>query len=106
MTTTASETILGHWIGGRLDDRQAERYGEVTDSATGEVVARVPFATRADLDRAVEAAAAAAPAWGSASLTRRTQVLFAFRELLNKRKDDFAAIVSREHGKVLSDARG
>jgi malonate-semialdehyde dehydrogenase (acetylating)/methylmalonate-semialdehyde dehydrogenase len=106
MTTTASETILGHWIGGRLDDRRAERYGEVTDSATGQVVARVPFATREDLDRAVAAASAAAPGWGAASLSRRTQVLFAFRELLNRRKDDFAAIVSREHGKVLSDARG
>jgi malonate-semialdehyde dehydrogenase (acetylating)/methylmalonate-semialdehyde dehydrogenase len=106
MSTTASETILGHWIGGRLDDRPAERYGEVTDSATGEVVARVPFATREDLDRAVQAAAGAAPGWAATSLTRRTQVLFAFRELLNRRKDDFAAIVSREHGKVLSDARG
>ena len=106
MSTTASETILGHWIGGRLDDRPAERYGEVTDSATGEVVARVPFATREDLDRAVQAAADAAPGWAATSLTRRTQVLFAFRELLNRRKDDFAAIVSREHGKVLSDARG
>jgi malonate-semialdehyde dehydrogenase (acetylating) / methylmalonate-semialdehyde dehydrogenase len=106
MSTTASETLLGHWIGGRLDDRPAERYGEVTDSATGEVVARVPFATRADLDRAVEAAAAAAPGWAATSLTRRTQVLFAFRELLNRHKDDFAAIVTREHGKVLSDAVG
>jgi malonate-semialdehyde dehydrogenase (acetylating)/methylmalonate-semialdehyde dehydrogenase len=106
MSTTANETLLGHWIGGRLDDRPAERHGEVTDSATGEVVARVPFATREDLDRAVRAAAAAAPGWAAASLTRRTQVLFAFRELLNRRKDDFAAIVSREHGKVLSDARG
>jgi malonate-semialdehyde dehydrogenase (acetylating) / methylmalonate-semialdehyde dehydrogenase len=106
MSTTASDTLLGHWIGGRLDDRPAERYGEVTDSATGEVVARVPFATREDLDRAVQAAAAAAPGWAATSLTRRTQVLFAFRELLNRHKDDFAAIVTREHGKVLSDARG
>jgi malonate-semialdehyde dehydrogenase (acetylating)/methylmalonate-semialdehyde dehydrogenase len=106
MSTTASETILGHWIGGRLDETQAERYGEVTDSATGEVVARVPFATSADLDRAVAAATAAAKVWGATSLTRRTQVLFAFRELVNSRKHDLAAIVSREHGKVLSDALG
>src|SRR5215217_483177 len=56
MSTTASPTTLGHWIGGRLYDAEAERYGDVTDSATGEVVARVPFATRGDLDRAVAAA--------------------------------------------------
>jgi malonate-semialdehyde dehydrogenase (acetylating)/methylmalonate-semialdehyde dehydrogenase len=106
MSTTASETLLGHWIGGRLDETPAERYGDVTDSATGEIVARVPFASAADLDRAVAAATEAAKVWGATSLTRRTQVLFAFRELVNRHKDDLAAIVSREHGKVLSDARG
>lgn len=107
MSTTASDiTTLGHWIGGRLDDSQADRYGEVTDSATGEVVARVPFATPQDLDRAVQIAAEAAKGWGAASLTKRTQVLFAFRELVFQAKDELAAIVSREHGKVLSDARG
>src|SRR4051812_6463589 len=106
MSTTARETLLGHWIGGRLDDTPAERHGEVTDSATGEVVARVPMGTRADLDRAVAAATEAGKAWAAASLTKRTQVMFAFRELLNSHKDEFAAIVSREHGKVLSDAKG
>jgi malonate-semialdehyde dehydrogenase (acetylating)/methylmalonate-semialdehyde dehydrogenase len=106
MSTTASDTLLGHWIGGRRDDTPAERHGEVTDSATGEVVARVPFASAADLDRAVAAATEAAKVWGATSLTRRTQVLFAFRELVNRHKDDLARIVSREHGKVFSDARG
>jgi malonate-semialdehyde dehydrogenase (acetylating)/methylmalonate-semialdehyde dehydrogenase len=106
MTTTASETLLGHWIGGRVDDRPAERYGDVTNSATGEVVARVPFATPEDVDRAVAAATEAAAAWGATSITRRTQVLFAFRELVNRHKDELAAIVSREHGKVHSDALG
>ena len=53
MSTTASETtLLNHWIGGRRDERAAERHGEVTDPATGEVVARVPFATAEDVDRA------------------------------------------------------
>jgi malonate-semialdehyde dehydrogenase (acetylating)/methylmalonate-semialdehyde dehydrogenase len=106
MSTTASETKLGHWIGGQLDDRPAERYGEVTESATGQVVARVPFATPEDLDRAVQIATQAAAAWGAASLTKRTQVLFNFRELLNRHKADIAAIITREHGKVLSDAMG
>jgi malonate-semialdehyde dehydrogenase (acetylating) / methylmalonate-semialdehyde dehydrogenase len=106
MSTTASETILNHWIGGRLDEAPAERYGDVTDSATGEVVARVPFATPADLDRAVGIAKEAGAAWAAASLTKRTQVLFAFRDLVYRHKDELAAIITREHGKVLSDARG
>src|SRR5919108_650196 len=106
-TTTARETtLLRHWIAGRPDERPAERLGEVTDSATGEVVARVPFAMPADVDRAVRAAGAAATEWGAASLTRRAQVLFAFRELVHRYKDDLAALITREHGKVLADARG
>jgi malonate-semialdehyde dehydrogenase (acetylating) / methylmalonate-semialdehyde dehydrogenase len=106
MSTTASETLLNHWIGGRRDERPAERHGEVTDPATGEVVARVPFATAQDVDRAVQAAAAAGKQWGAASLTKRAQVMFAFRELVNAHKDELAALITREHGKVLSDARG
>src|SRR3954468_12360449 len=106
MSTTARETLLNHWIAGRRDERPADRHGEVTDSATGEVVARVPFATAADVDRTVQAATAAAKQWGAASLTKRTQVMFAFRELVNAHKDELAALITREHGKVLSDARG
>jgi malonate-semialdehyde dehydrogenase (acetylating)/methylmalonate-semialdehyde dehydrogenase len=107
MSTTASETTtLTHWIAGQRDERPAERHGEVTDPATGEVVARVPFATAEDVDRAVQAAAKAGAAWGKASLTKRAQVMFAFRELVNAHKDELAALITREHGKVLADARG
>src|SRR3954469_991103 len=106
MSTTASETLLNHWIAGRRDERPADRHGEVTDSATGEVVARVPFATAADVDRTVQAASKAAAEWGRTSLTKRAQVMFSFRELVNRHKDELAALITREHGKVLSDARG
>jgi malonate-semialdehyde dehydrogenase (acetylating) / methylmalonate-semialdehyde dehydrogenase len=106
MSTTASETLLRHWIGGRRDERASDRHGEVTDPATGEVVVRVPFATAQDVDRAVEAATAASKVWGAASLTKRAQVMFAFRELVDRHKDELAALITREHGKVLSDARG
>jgi malonate-semialdehyde dehydrogenase (acetylating) / methylmalonate-semialdehyde dehydrogenase len=105
MSTTASET-LGHWIAGRLDETPADRHGEVSDPATGEIVARVPFASAADVDRAVRAATEGARTWGRASLTRRAQVMFAFRELVNAHKDDLARLITREHGKVLSDATG
>src|ERR1700742_1163433 len=104
--TTATATQLTHWIAGGPDEAPAERYGDVTESATGRLVARVPFATAGDVDRAVEAALAAQRGWGAASLTKRTQVLFGFRERLNAAKDELAEIVTREHGKVLSDAMG
>ena len=106
MSTTASETLLNHWIGGRRDEREAERHGEVSDPATGEIVARVPFATTGDVDRAVQAATKAAKEWGAASLTKRAQVMFRFRELVAAHKDELAALITREHGKVLDDARG
>src|SRR4029453_11845354 len=101
MSTTASETLLNHWIGGRRDEREAERHGEVSDPATGEIVARVPFASTADVDRAVQAATQAAKQWGAPSLTKRAQVMFRFRELLAAHKDELAALITREHGKVL-----
>jgi malonate-semialdehyde dehydrogenase (acetylating)/methylmalonate-semialdehyde dehydrogenase len=108
MSTTASETatLLNHWIAGRRDEVAAERHGEVSDPATGEVVTRVPFATAEDVDRAVRAASDAAAKWRAASLTKRAQVMFAFRELVFRHKDELAALITREHGKVLSDARG
>ncbi len=106
MTASTTPTTLGHWIGGRPDAGGGERFGAVTESATGEVVARVAFATVADVDRAVGVAAAAAPAWGAASLSQRTKVLFAFREQIHARRDELARAIVREHGKVLSDAAG
>ena len=102
----ATATTLNHWIGGRPDDTPADSYSEVTESATGEVVARVPLADPGVVDRAVAAAAAGFEQWGSSSISGRTKVLFAFRELVNAHSDDLARIITREHGKVLDDARG
>ena len=67
---------------------------------------RLPLASAAEVGDAVAAAHAAFPGWRDASLAKRTQVLFAFRELLNARKEELAAIITSEHGKVLSDALG
>ncbi|HXF31554.1 MAG TPA: CoA-acylating methylmalonate-semialdehyde dehydrogenase [Solirubrobacterales bacterium] len=97
---------LSHWIGGRSAAGSGDRFGEVTDSATGEVCARVPFASAAEVGEAVGAAAEAAVSWGDASLSTRAKILFRFRELVEGEKDRMAAIVTREHGKVLSDAAG
>ena len=104
MTTTELETVA-HWIGGeRLQD--SERFGEVTDPATGAVTRRVAFASSADVDRAVEAATAGFDAWSTQSMARRSNVLFRFRELAAARADELARVITAEHGKTIDDARG
>jgi malonate-semialdehyde dehydrogenase (acetylating)/methylmalonate-semialdehyde dehydrogenase len=95
-----------HWINGQLWDGTADRRGDVFDPATGQVTKQVDFASASTLDEAVAVAKAAFPGWRDASLTKRTQVLFAFRELLNANKEKVAALITEEHGKVLSDALG
>ncbi|MEU0480363.1 CoA-acylating methylmalonate-semialdehyde dehydrogenase [Streptosporangium sp. NPDC006013] len=95
-----------HWIDGRPWAGTGERTGEVFDPATGQVTGHVDLAAPAEVDEAVASAANAFQGWRDVSLTRRTQVLFAFRELLNSRKEELAAIITAEHGKVLDDALG
>ena len=99
-------TRITHWIDGKPYTAAAERTGEVFDPATGQVTGRVDFATEAVMDEAVAAAKAAFAEWGKTSLTKRTQVMFSFRQLLHERKEELAAIITAEHGKVLSDALG
>ncbi len=99
-------TTLQHWIDGALSAGTSGRFSDVTDPATGEVTGRLPLASSDEVDAAVAAATTAFPGWRDTSLTKRTQVLFAFRELLNARKGELAQIVTSEHGKVLSDALG
>ena len=97
---------ITHWIDGKPWGGVAERTGKVYDPATGAVTGQVDFATEAEVDAGVAAAAEAWRSWRHASLTKRANVLFTFRELLNNRKAELAAIVTAEHGKVLSDAGG
>lgn len=97
--------IIEHWINGSYAP-VGERTAPVTNPATGKVTGQVALATTQESDAAVAAAKAAFPAWRDTSLARRTQILFAFRELLNARKEELAAIITSEHGKVLSDALG
>jgi len=78
----------------------------VSDPATGEVTKQVAFATAADVDAAVSVADDAFVEWRATSLVERTKVLFRFRELLNQRAEDLAAVITAEHGKVLGDALG
>jgi malonate-semialdehyde dehydrogenase (acetylating)/methylmalonate-semialdehyde dehydrogenase len=98
--------VLDHWIDGTSTPGTGTRLGDVFDPALGTVQRQVRFGTAADVDAAVGAASKAAAAWGESSLARRMQVVFSFRELLNARKDELAAIITAEQGKVLSDAAG
>ncbi|MDN5761069.1 MAG: CoA-acylating methylmalonate-semialdehyde dehydrogenase [Microlunatus sp.] len=99
-------TTLHHWQNGGPFAGTGGRFGDVTNPATGEITAQLALASESDVETVVGAAAAAFPAWRDTSLAQRTQVLFAFRELLNARKSELAAIITAEHGKVWSDALG
>ncbi len=97
---------VAHWIEGKPATGASTRTSPVWNPATGEQQAQVLLASAADVDTAVRSARAAFATWGQSSLAQRTKVLFAFRELVAARMDDLAAMISDEHGKVLSDARG
>src|SRR4051794_337687 len=97
---------IEHWVGGKSTTGNGERRGRVWNPATGEQQAEVVLASRADVDSAVRAAGEAFVEWSQASLSRRTKVLFAFRELVNAHTGRIAEAITDEHGKVLSDARG
>jgi malonate-semialdehyde dehydrogenase (acetylating)/methylmalonate-semialdehyde dehydrogenase len=97
---------LGHFIGGRRVAGRSQRAGPVYNPATGEVTARVPFAGKDETADAAGAAAAAFPAWSATTLAKRTDVMFRYRALLDAHRDELAGLITREHGKVLSDAQG
>jgi malonate-semialdehyde dehydrogenase (acetylating)/methylmalonate-semialdehyde dehydrogenase len=99
-------TQITHWINGALETKKPQRSGEVFNPATGKVTKTVAFADAATVDGAVNAATEAFATWRHSSLTKRTQVLFAFRELVQQNKEKIAALITDEHGKVLSDAAG
>jgi malonate-semialdehyde dehydrogenase (acetylating)/methylmalonate-semialdehyde dehydrogenase len=97
---------ITHWIGGKPTPGTSPRTGPVWNPATGEQQAEVVLGGADDVRTAVQTAAAAFESWSQSSLSQRTKVLFAFRELVNARTQELAEIVSDEHGKVISDARG
>ncbi|HSK95629.1 MAG TPA: CoA-acylating methylmalonate-semialdehyde dehydrogenase [Euzebyales bacterium] len=97
---------IEHWVGGTSTAGASTRRGQVWNPATGDQQAEVTLASAADVGEAVRAAAAAFETWSQSSLSQRSKILFAFRELVNARIDELAEIISDEHGKVMSDARG
>ena len=97
---------ISHWINGKVSTETSGRKGDVYNPATGQITASVEFASTEQVGKVVDVATAAFNEWRHSSLTKRTQVLFAFRELLNQNKGKVAELITAEHGKVLSDAQG
>src|SRR4051794_3177850 len=97
---------VSHWIGGRLVEGTSGRRGPVFNPATGRQEKWVDFASTDEVDAAVAAAARAFPAWRATSLSRRTEILFRIRNLVDEHRREIAALLTAEHGKVPSDALG
>jgi malonate-semialdehyde dehydrogenase (acetylating)/methylmalonate-semialdehyde dehydrogenase len=104
--TEAVIAEIAHWIDGARFAGTGSRTGDVFNPATGEVSGRVRLADAAAVDAAVRSAAAAYPRWSETSVLNRARVMFRFKELLDRHHDELARIITREHGKVFSDARG
>jgi malonate-semialdehyde dehydrogenase (acetylating)/methylmalonate-semialdehyde dehydrogenase len=97
---------ISHWVGGRRTDGTSGRTSPVYDPARGVQTGEVDLASAAEVGDVVKVAVEAAASWGRSSLSTRASVLFRFRELLDAHRDDLAALVTSEHGKVRSDAQG
>jgi malonate-semialdehyde dehydrogenase (acetylating)/methylmalonate-semialdehyde dehydrogenase len=106
MVNASGIEAVPHWIGGRRTEGASSRRGEVFDPAQGRVAREVCLAGPEDVATAVASAAAAAAEWAESPLSLRTRTLFTWRNLLHARATDLAALITAEHGKVLSDAAG
>jgi malonate-semialdehyde dehydrogenase (acetylating)/methylmalonate-semialdehyde dehydrogenase len=101
----ATRTRVPLLIGGRVEPSTSDRTGDVFNPSTGRVQAEVPYCAAAEIDRAVRAAAEAFPAWSETPAVDRARIMFRFRERLQAHFDELAALVTREHGKTVAEAR-
>lgn len=103
VTTLAGEKIKNYIVGTWVDS-ETERYEDIPNPATGELLAQVPLSTKDDVDRAVEAAMAAFPEWSQTPVVERARVMFRFQQLLFEHQDELARMITLENGKNLSEA--
>src|SRR5437867_3678697 len=103
---TTELKLIGHWIGGGPVRGSSGRRGPVYNPATGEQTGEVDFASVEEVDRAVKTAKQAFPAWRALSLSRRTEIFFRIRDLVDRNRTELAKLLTAEHGKVFSDAQG
>ena len=97
---------ISHFVNGQTLEGTSGRFGDVFNPNTGEIQARVALATDAELDAAVQAAAAAQIGWAATNPQRRARVMFEFKRLIERDMNALAEILSSEHGKVIADSKG
>ena len=97
---------IGHFISGKRAPGGSGRFGDVFNPTTGDVQAKVALATKSEVERAIDAAEKAFPAWAATNPQKRARVMFKFKELVEKDMENLAKALSSEHGKILPDARG
>ena len=111
LSMTSAESVASgvetrsYWSGGAWKTSAGTRAGDVFNPSTGRVIARVPFSPAAEVNEVVAAAHAALPAWAEIPVVERAQVMFRFRELMQKHFEELAKVVTREHGKTAVEAR-
>ena len=106
MSVAASVEVLENYVGGKWARSQATGFVDVHNPARGEVIAKTPLSTRADLDAAVTAAAKAFPAWRDTPVVARARAMFRFAHLLEQHFEEIAHTVTTEHGKTIEESRG
>src|ERR671919_2788089 len=106
MSVQAQVDTLSNYIGGKWTSSKATSFVEVHNPARGEVIARAPLSTAADVDAAVAAATKAFPEWSETPPVTRARYMFKFKQLLDDHFEEIARIVTTEHGKTLDEARG
>ena len=97
---------LHHYVNGARVNGKGGRFGDVFNPATGELAAKVPFASKAEMSAAIEMAQAAQLGWAATPPLQRARVMFRFKELVERNMDELAAMITAEHGKTLPDAKG
>ena len=102
----AEAKVLKNFINGEWVESRSDKYENVYNPATKEVIAKVPISTKEDLEDAVKAAAKAFETWKNVPVQRRARILFKFQNLLQEHKEELARIITIENGKNLTDARG
>lgn len=97
---------MGYCVNGEWKESKAEKYMDVTDSSTGEVIAQVPCCTPDEVEEAIASAQAAFPEWSSLSLAKRQQYMFRWRDVLYAHKEELSVLCAKELGKNIKEARG
>ena len=106
METTQAVKVLTHFIGGEMVEGTSNRFGDVYNPSTGEVIAKVPLATAEETYQAIETAQKAFPQWRDISVGKRADVVLKFRNLLTENQDQLTQIICAESGKTVDDAKG